>query len=392
MSILPDQSNNDTGQVYRVALSGGPCSGKSTIQTILTDSFQNLGWKVYCVPETATILLGGGVQFSELTSEESFQFQLNLLRVMLALEDTYMNLAISHAKSGQKCLLICDRGAMDSSAYIDKTSWYRILDLLGLNELELRDGRYDCVVHLVTAAIGAEKFYTIANNTTRSEGLELARKLDHRVMNAWLGHPYFDVVDNSMGFEKKLQRVINTVYKRLGIHDKRGSESVKRKFLLQFFPCDQDIPGHFEDFDVFHDYLSTLNKTQARIRRRGQNGVYTYTYIVRMKEIEGRCIETRRNISVREYDTLMMQRDSSHYSISKKRRCFVHNHQYYQLDRYKSPYPSLILMEAYLDYRTIEGRDVLSILPPFIKVLKEITNDPQYSIFNLSKITNLVCC
>jgi hypothetical protein len=31
------------------------------------------------------------------------------------------------------------------------------------------DRRYDGVFHLVTAAIGAEKFYTLANNTARSE-------------------------------------------------------------------------------------------------------------------------------------------------------------------------------------------------------------------------------
>lgn len=47
----------DGGLVKRIVLTGGPCGGKSTVQTILSDIFQNLGWKVFRVPETATVLL-----------------------------------------------------------------------------------------------------------------------------------------------------------------------------------------------------------------------------------------------------------------------------------------------------------------------------------------------
>ena len=32
---------------------------------------------------------------------------------------------------------------------------------------QLRDQRYEAVVHLVTAAIGAERFYTLENNKAR---------------------------------------------------------------------------------------------------------------------------------------------------------------------------------------------------------------------------------
>ena len=45
----------------------------------------------------------------------------------------------------------------------------------GLDELKLRDGRYDAVLHLVTAACGAEEHYSLDNNEARSENAELAR-------------------------------------------------------------------------------------------------------------------------------------------------------------------------------------------------------------------------
>ena len=62
-----------------------------------------------------------------------------------------------------------------------------MLQELGLEEATLRDTRYDVVVHLVTAAKGAEQFYSLESNSVRSEGLELARSLDDKIMNAWNG-------------------------------------------------------------------------------------------------------------------------------------------------------------------------------------------------------------
>lgn len=46
-----------------------------------------------------------------------------------------------------------------------------------MNELTLRDGRYDGIFHLVTAAVGAEEYYSLRNNDARSEPVELAREV-----------------------------------------------------------------------------------------------------------------------------------------------------------------------------------------------------------------------
>ncbi|KAI6647977.1 hypothetical protein LOD99_8305 [Oopsacas minuta] len=43
--------------IYKVVLTGGPVAGKTTTITELRSFFENIGWKVYSVPETATILL-----------------------------------------------------------------------------------------------------------------------------------------------------------------------------------------------------------------------------------------------------------------------------------------------------------------------------------------------
>ena len=60
---------------------------------------------------------------------------------------------------------------------------------------------------------------------------------------AWVGHPYFDVVDNSSDFETKIRRVIEVVCKRLGkrgllldVNDRLQAFSKKRKFLIKSLP------------------------------------------------------------------------------------------------------------------------------------------------------------
>jgi hypothetical protein len=44
---------------------------------------------------------------------------------------------------------------------IDENSWQEILSKNGLNPVSLRDNRYNQIIHMVTAADGAEAFYTL---------------------------------------------------------------------------------------------------------------------------------------------------------------------------------------------------------------------------------------
>ena len=66
-------------------LTGGPCGGKTTGQAKLATFFENLGWKVFRVPETATVLMSGGIAFGDLNEEQIFDFQviidLNVVKV-----------------------------------------------------------------------------------------------------------------------------------------------------------------------------------------------------------------------------------------------------------------------------------------------------------------------
>lgn len=49
---------------------------------------------------------------------------------------------------------------MDASAYIETDKWELMKTSNGWNEIEMRDNRYNQIVHMVSAANGAEEFYS----------------------------------------------------------------------------------------------------------------------------------------------------------------------------------------------------------------------------------------
>ena len=93
----------------------------------------------------------------------------------------------------------------------------------------------------MTAAKGAESFYSSLSNEVRKESKELAIHLDDSVIKvfvrhlrkAWLGHPALTIVDNSTGFDQKCNRVVEAILKRVGLQDQRFGENIKKhKYLL----------------------------------------------------------------------------------------------------------------------------------------------------------------
>lgn len=95
----------------------------------------------------------------------------------------------------------------------------------------MRDKRYDAIIHLVSAANGAEDFYSL-DNKARYEGPEEARVLDKKLIDVWTGHPHHYIIENPKegGFKQKMNMVNETVFKIIGmpVHT-----NYYKKFLLK---------------------------------------------------------------------------------------------------------------------------------------------------------------
>ena len=197
-------------KVYKIAITGGPCSGKSSSMKILQEKFSS-EFKIFTPPECATTIVKAGVTIipSEFTEETHTRFTKGICQLQIDLEKFFEEEAKNQKKD---VIIITDRGVIDNFAYCTPKVKANVYEETGWNENFTCIDRYDMVIHLVTAAKGAEKFYTLENNEARTETPEIARFLDKKTHEEWMIHPNLTVIDNSLpGFQNKLNRVVNAV-------------------------------------------------------------------------------------------------------------------------------------------------------------------------------------
>lgn len=387
-SIHQEQDITTEHPIYRIVLTGGPCAGKSTAMAHISDRLQALGFRVFRVPEAASLLITGIGMFPPMLPEhEQIPFEGVLLKTKIELENAFMALAKA---SNKPCVILCDRGTMDTAAYLDKNRFNIVLNEYGWNVVDLRDRRYDGVIHLVSAAIGAEEYYSTENNAARHETLDEARALDSAILSSWLGHPKIRIVDNSTNFANKLARVLDIACQFVGAPKPSNSQ---RKFIVEI---DEDqlhkLPGvTFETFDLEQTYLHSPkdSKGYTYLRRRGQSGIYTYTVSsvktpntkqVKVTEDEKKYIIHERAVAGREYLALQRQKDTERLPVKKKVYCFLYNNIYYELHQFIEPDIGLTILNTEIE--TNQKPD----LPPFLKVCGEVTGKKQFSSYYISKI------
>jgi CYTH domain-containing protein len=260
---------------------------------------------------------------------------------------------------------------MDGEAYVGPDAYSGLLHTLGYSRRKVCDERYHAVIHLRTAAMGAEQFYTLANNEARTETPEQARVLDERTLEAWTRHPHPRVVDNSTDFEGKLHRLFAEVCGVLGDPVPLEKED---KFLIESLDP-ADIPVKWNESQIIQDYLvSPVANEERRVRARSDGDSTSYYYTVKRAVSPGVRVEEEKMISRREYETLRTLRNPEKCNIKKRRICFFWKEQFFEVDLFAEPQPGLALMEAERTDRTPELE-----LPPFVKVIRNVTDEKQYS-------------
>ena len=222
-------------------------------------------------------------------------------------------------------------------------------------------------------ADGAEEFYTVANNKERSEGLEKARIVDKRVINAWSGHPHLRVINNHVDFDTKINRVLKEISAVLGLPQPITEE---RKYIVEVVG---DMPQTI-DSDIVQTYLVADPDSEVRLRQRvwpGGKRVNVHT----MKKTVGhnQQVETERQVSNALYESLLSQADPYRHTIYKKRKSFIWKGQYFELDAYQRQLQGLVILET----KGITDTESVN-FPPFLKVVKDITGDANYYNYNLA--------
>ncbi|MDO8424566.1 MAG: AAA family ATPase, partial [bacterium] len=190
-SLLPKK-------IPRIVLTGGPCSGKTTVMQILAKELSNI---ISFVPEVATILIGQlGINPFPKDRLRIHRFNANIYRTQRIFEGT----SVQEAQSEGKQALVLDRGTIDIAAYLPG----------GLEEMEdicqtkrgLEFDQYDLVICL---EVPPEYVYEEKrrNNPTRSENYEKAFALGERIKESWEEHPNFHIIPNGKTINAKAEVV-----------------------------------------------------------------------------------------------------------------------------------------------------------------------------------------
>ena len=355
-------------EIKKIVRTGGPCAGKTTALVRVIEHFNSLGYKVFTVPEVPTLYSLGGWNYLTPNRQLYYEGERAILDTQLSLENNFLRMAEVCTKP---VLIVCDRGTMDISAYMTPEMWADITSKAGTSSNELRD-RYDAVLHLVSAADGAEQYYTTATNSTRyekadEEGLRIARELDKKVIRAWTGHSHLRVINNHDDFEKKMNRVIREISNVLGLPQRVTEE---RKYIVEIVG---DLPETI-DSDIVQTYLVSEPGSEIRLRRRSwSNGKVVNVHNTKKRTAPGEQIETERQVENALYESLLQQADPYRQTISKLRQSFIWKGQYFELDTYRGPLQGLVILET----KGVADQESVN-FPPFLKVKQEITGNKEY--------------
>ena len=369
--ILKDSQKKEK-KIYKIAITGGPCSGKSTALSYLQEILAQKGYAPLIVSESASELILGGISYKTIDTNQNFESY--IMKLQIQKEKVYEE-AAKHLANANKVVILCDRGIMDCKAYSTDLQFKQSLDSMKLNEISLRDS-YDAVFHLVTAAIGAEKFYTLQNNKARFESPELAIEKDRATLKAWMGHPHLRVIDNSTDFAGKMHRLKSEILNVIG---EEGNFEIERKFLIEYPNIKQlEKMENCQKVDIIQTYLLSNDGQEIRIRQRGQNGNFTYYKTTKQNISKMKRLETEKRISKDEYINLLLNADTNKRQIVKTRYCLMHQNQYFEIDIYPF-WNKFAIME-------IELRDENQKIhfPKQIKIIKEVTGDENYTNYAIA--------
>ena len=366
-------------EIKRIVLTGGPCAGKTTALVRIIEHFSSLGFKVFTIPEVPTLFTQAGMNY--LTKNQAFFYEGEkaTLEIQLALEDKFLRMA---EQCQEPSVIVCDRGAMDISAYMTPETWDDITRAVGTSTMQLRD-RYDAVLHLVSAADGAEQYYTTANNAQRyekrdEEGLRVARMLDKRVIHAWTGHPHLRVINNHDDFEAKMRRVIKEISEVLSLPQPIEEE---RKYVVEI---SGSLPDDSTVSEITQTYLKGYPDAEERLRKRSWDKKNVYVHTTKKFLGGNEALVTERQLNQNLYEMMLPLADPERHTIRKTRHSFIWQGQYFEIDDYHNELSGLTILET----KGIgEGEHVK--FPPFLKVLRDVTGDKDYYNYNLAQTTRM---
>lgn len=380
------------GQITVVAVTGGPCAGKTTlIEKVRNVASSMPNVQVFFAPEAATILLKSGLNPKSCGDAETFQRF--VLEQQLKLEEHAYTAALKYAKQddAHKAIIVCDRGLMDGAAYFADFADFE--NLLAEYRMKTEDvyKRYDKVVFLRSAAVGAPEFYTTMDGTPRSETIDEAIMRDKGVYDVWCNHHNFETVENSFKFYEKLDYAVMHIFGAAGIS--LPSKKFKRYII--------DVPDLYDIVTARKASVSSQQffflKTDTaeqvvfvKINRKGSEVRYSMEEI-RQGNVKNQQTDTLEYTRIYEQEWTITESEFMTYleRLDPMINHLVRTIFYFNIDfsvrcelalyPYSKKYA---LLKVYMDTDSTEEEELVK---SQFKILKDVTNDMSYSVVEIAK-------
>ena len=373
----------------KFVLTGGPSGGKTSALKILAAYLTKLGYTVFIVEETASIILAQG---GSPVKDGIVPFQLAIAKYQEEAENAVEALALSN--NAVNPIMLLDRGILDNKAYCDASTWIEVLTQFKphqaphVTEQQLYQ-RYEHVIHLQTAA--RINKYNKDNNPNRYETAEEAIIRDDHTIRAWLPHHGLKIVPNFPEYEGKKDALLTLINQALGLSP---NLEIEKKFLVPL-TGQESIAEHLNHADIIYEieqqYIGTATK-QLRLRKaEAQYPKYpkafnkTHYYLTSKTDSKDPTVreEVETEISEATYNQLS---DPLNKPLKKTRYVTVDFGQKVEVDVIPNiaGYPNpLVLMELEINH----AAQSLT-LPVTLQHAVDVTADKAYNNFQLWKRLN----
>lgn len=100
---------------FVVALTGGPCGGKSSGLQAMSEVFKKLSIPYFTIPEVPTIMMSNGAQYPGSSNPEKLKvFEKSMISLQLDIENAFLSIARHRSDpDSYPPIIVCDRGVID---------------------------------------------------------------------------------------------------------------------------------------------------------------------------------------------------------------------------------------------------------------------------------------
>lgn len=355
--------------IKKIVLTGGPSSGKTKVLEKIQEVYKERGVKVIVVDETATYLINNDIKCFGDNKMDLLDFQEIVMRMQLAKEEVFT--VVAEKEKNKDVIIVYDRGTIDNNAYINNEEFLEVLRRVGSISYGDLINSYDLVIFLK----GAESFYTLENNRARSETASESMALGNKTLNVWLGHKNIHIVNPKDTIEEKQDEVIRIIDEFILESQIKSQE----KYLIDLSKSNMDLLSSISAVaHIKQVYLRSNELEEKRLRKltiRNSDSYFLSTY--KTDEFNNKALVREKKITKDLYEELINFQDEESTIINKTRYYFSYNDEYFQLDVFDEDNTY-----GLLEINTSKKDNVD--IPPFINVIKCVTNDKNYSNKNIS--------